>query len=126
LRNNYGLALAQSGKIAEATQQFNEAARLDPASGSKYFYNLGAVLSNSGQNDAAIDAFRRATEIDPPMVEAFYQYASCLIVKAVVDPSGKITPPPGTEQALSNYLRLMGIPVKLNARSGGKPNGIPG
>ncbi len=105
--NNFALALANGGKIAEAQAELEKAAELDPANGGRYYFNLGAVLINTGNIDAAIDAFRKATEADSNFADAFYQLGITLTGQATVDnATGNIVPTPGTLEALQRYIEL--------------------
>ena len=105
--NNYGLALARAGKFAEAQENLNKAAALDPAGAGRYFYNLGALLVNAGQNEPASVAFKKAIEADPNYADAHYQLGIYLTGKAQVDAkTGKISFPEGTQQSFERYLAL--------------------
>ncbi|MBZ2186529.1 MAG: tetratricopeptide repeat protein [Bryobacter sp.] len=105
--NNYGLALARSGKFPEAQESLNKAAQLDPAGAGRYFYNLGALLVNAGQNEPAGEAFRKAIEADPNYADAHYQMGIYLTGKAQVDTkTGKMTFPEGTQASFEKYLAL--------------------
>jgi tetratricopeptide (TPR) repeat protein len=104
--NNYALALAKDKKFPEAQAELAKAAQLDPPNAGKYFYNLGALLVNTGQNEPAGQAFKKAIELDPNYADAQYQYGMYLLGKAQMTPDGKITPAPGTKEALSKYLEL--------------------
>jgi len=104
--NNYALALVKGKKLDEAQKELQQAATLDPAGASKYYYNLGAVLTNAGQVDAAADAFKKAIEANPNNADAQFQYAVSLSAKATTGPNGKIIPPPGLLEALHKYLEL--------------------
>lgn len=113
--NNYALALVTAKKIEEAQAQLTKAAQINPAGAGQYYYNLGAVLTNSGQSDAASAAFQKAIEADPNYAEAYYQYGVSLMSKAQIDAEGKVTPAPGTREALDKYLQLK--PDGANAES---------
>ncbi|MDP9170249.1 MAG: tetratricopeptide repeat protein, partial [Acidobacteriota bacterium] len=116
LYNNYALALAKDKKIDEARTNLAKAAQLDPPGAGKYYYNLGALLVNGGQNSAAEEEFRKATELDPTYADAQYQLGMALSAKADVDAkTGKVTPAPGTVEALQKYLELK--PDGANAQS---------
>jgi tetratricopeptide (TPR) repeat protein len=104
--NNYGLALAKAKKFPEAQAELQKAAELDPPNGGKYYYNLGALEVNSGQNDAAAEAFKKAFELTPTYADAYYQYGVMLVSKAQIGSDGKVTPAPGTIEALQKYLEL--------------------
>jgi Tfp pilus assembly protein PilF len=104
LRNNYGLVLARSGKLEGALTQINEAVRLDPAGGGRYFYNLGAILVNSGHSLEAREAFRRAVDSDPNYADAHYQYAVSLAQSVGEDLRDKVREE--MREELLAYLRL--------------------
>lgn len=105
--NNYGLALANSGNVAEAQAELSKAAQLDPTKGGRYFFNLGAVLTNTGKIKEAAEAFKKATEADPNYADAWYQLGVSLSADAKLDEkTGKITAAPGTVEALQKYMEL--------------------
>jgi tetratricopeptide (TPR) repeat protein len=104
--NNYALALVQAKKIPDAQAELTKAAQLDPANAGKYYYNLGAVLTNANQSDAAVEAFQKAIAADPNYADAYYQYGVSLVSKASYGADGKVTPVPGTVEALQKYLAL--------------------
>jgi tetratricopeptide (TPR) repeat protein len=104
--NNFALALAKARKFPEAQAELTKAAEMDKANAGRYYYNLGAVLVNTGQNEPAGEAFKKAIEIDPNYADAQYQYGVYLIGKAQISADGKVTPPPGTTEALEKYLAL--------------------
>ena len=104
--NNYALALVQAKKIPDAQAELTKAAQLDPANAGKYYYNLGAVLTNANQSEAAVEAFQKAIAADPNYADAYYQYGVSLVSKASFGADGKVTPVPGTVEALQKYLAL--------------------
>lgn len=106
LRNNLGSALAEMGKSAEALQEFQKAAELNPAKAARYYFNLGAVTYNLGKMDEAGDAFKKATEIDPAYADAYFWLGQALMGKATMAPDGKVVAVPGTAEALETYLKL--------------------
>lgn len=115
--NNLGQAYAKSGKAKEAMAEFTAAATADPASASKYYFNLGAILTNQAARqsdqaarirliDQATEAFDKATTADPNYAEAYYQKAVNLLGKATLDKNNKMVAPPGTAEAFNKYLEL--------------------
>ena len=104
--NNYALALARGKKMDQAQAELTKAAELDPPQAGKYYYNLGAVLVNTQQNDAAVAAFKKAIDLDPKYADAYYQEALVLMNKISLDKNGKMLAPPGTVEALQQYLVL--------------------
>ena len=71
--SNMSLALANAGKVDEATEAAQKAAQLNPAMGGQGFYNLGAILTNRGKTKEAVEAFKKAIDIDPMNAKAYYQ-----------------------------------------------------
>lgn len=106
LYNQLGNVYGAMGSIPEATEALTKAAQLDPQMAAKAYYNLGANLVNTGKSDQAADFFKKAIDADPTYADAHYQYGICLMAKAQVDASGKITPPEGTADQFQKYLEL--------------------
>jgi tetratricopeptide (TPR) repeat protein len=106
LYNQLGNVYGAEGKVPEATEALTKAAQLDPQMAAKAYYNLGANLVNTGKSDEAADFFKKAIDADPNYADAHYQYGICLMAKAQVDSSGKITPPEGTAEQFQKYLEL--------------------
>ncbi|HZQ92554.1 MAG TPA: tetratricopeptide repeat protein [Terriglobales bacterium] len=104
--NNYGQALANSGKTDEAIAEYNAAAQVDPAGAAQYYYNLGAVLTNHGKVDEANAAFDKAIAADPNKAEAYYQKGVNLLGKATIDKDGKMVAPPEAAKSIEKYLEL--------------------
>jgi tetratricopeptide (TPR) repeat protein len=105
--NNFALALARDKKMDEARTNLDKAIQLDPTGAGKYYYNMGALLVNSGQNDAAGEDFKKCLAADPTYADCDYQWGVTLAAQAGVDAkTGKITPAPGTIEALQKYLDL--------------------
>ena len=104
--NNYALALARAKKFDDAQAELNKAAALDPPNAGKYYYNLGALLVNSGQTAASEAAFKKAIEANPDYADAQFQYATALSAKLTTAADGKVTAPPGLQEALEKYLSL--------------------
>ncbi|HLG95750.1 MAG TPA: carboxypeptidase regulatory-like domain-containing protein [Bryobacteraceae bacterium] len=104
--NNYALALARAKKFDEAQAELNKAAQLDPPNAGRYYYNLGALLVNSGQIPASEAAFKKAIEANPDYADAQFQYATALSSRLTTGADGKVTAPPGMQEALEKYLAL--------------------
>ena len=104
--NNMADAYARAGNVDEAVKAYNQASTLDPTKVAKYQFNIGAVYTNAGRVDDAIVAFRASTVADPTYADSFYQLGVSLVGKASTDNNGKVTPVPGTEEALQKYLEL--------------------
>jgi Flp pilus assembly protein TadD len=63
-RNNLGVALAESGRDAEAETEFREAARLSPTLVDAPA-NLGALYLRQRRFDDAVPVLRHAVSLDP-------------------------------------------------------------
>ena len=68
-RNNYGLFLKKTGKVADARQMFEECIKINPRYPDAY-YHLGEILKENGDLDGAIDNFQTATRLNPSYVDA--------------------------------------------------------
>jgi len=105
--NNLGQAEAKTGQLEESVKAYEQAAQLNPPGAAQYYYNEGAVLTNNGKVEEANAAFDKAIAADPNKADAYYQKGVNLINKATTDPkTGKVTPAPGTAEALNKYLEL--------------------
>jgi len=63
-RINYGVALDQKGRLAEALAQYREAARLSPEI-SQVHYNLGGLLDKMGRPKEALPEQQQAVSLSP-------------------------------------------------------------
>jgi tetratricopeptide (TPR) repeat protein len=64
-RNNYAIALGESGDFPAAKTQLDAAIQADPGGAARYHYNFGAVAANSGHMPEACSEFRAALQADP-------------------------------------------------------------
>jgi hypothetical protein len=67
--NNLGYILAQSGRLPEATEQFEEALRLNPNYAEAH-NNLGFIFEHTGRKPEAIDQYKEALRSDPRLMMA--------------------------------------------------------
>jgi tetratricopeptide (TPR) repeat protein len=89
-----------------AIAAYNKAAALDPNPAVAYF-NLCAVMFNMGQPAAKTVAFcDKAIAADPKKADAYFVKGSSLYGEGAVDKSNKYIVPPGTVEALKQYLVL--------------------
>jgi Flp pilus assembly protein TadD len=70
-RDNLGLALAHSGREAEAVVQFREAVRFDPRNVAAW-NNLGVALGKIGRAGESAQAYLNALHVDPGHPEALH------------------------------------------------------
>lgn len=68
-RQNYGMALLQAGRTADAIRQHEAAVQLRPEDATMH-YNLGLALFEAGQTDAAIAAYGTALRLKPEDADA--------------------------------------------------------
>jgi len=106
LHNNLGSLYADMGKTAEAQQEFQKAAEINPAGASGYYYNMGVVLVNKNKMDEAAVALKKSTDLDPTNANAFYWLGMALFGKAEMKADGTIVPVPGTLEVFEQYLKL--------------------
>ena len=92
-------------KNPEAVAAFEKAASLDPNPGTAYF-NLCATQYNTGNMDGAEAACDKAIAADPNKADAYFIKGSAMFGKGKMDASNKWTVPPGTTEALNQYLQL--------------------
>jgi len=105
--NNLGEAYSKHRPpmVDEAVNSYAQAAQIDPAGASGYYFNSGAVLTNAGQADKAIASFDKAIAADPNNANAYYQKGVNMLGKATLQ-GDKMVAPPGTAEAFQKYLEL--------------------
>ncbi len=89
-----------------AIAAYNKAAALDPNPAVAYF-NICAVMYNVGQTGAkTVAACDKAIATDPKKADAYFIKGSVLFGDGRPDKNNKIIVPPGTVEALRQYLVL--------------------
>ena len=104
--NAIGNAEAKLGKMPEATEAYDNAVKLAPASAAMVYYNEAAVMFNAGNSDTAAAAADKSIAADPTRPDPYYIKGQALITKATVDKDGKVVAPPGCVEAYQKYLEL--------------------
>jgi tetratricopeptide (TPR) repeat protein len=99
--NNFGLALAEEGKINGAIYHYNKAIHIKPDYAFAY-NNRGVAYGELGQSQQAIEDFNKAISIRPTYVDAYYNRG------LTYDKFGQY------QQAIENYNKAIGL----------KPNNI--
>ena len=100
---NANLKLKQNDAAIAA---YNKAATLSPNPAVAYF-NLCATMYNMGQPAAKTVAYcDKAIAADPKKADAYFVKGSALYGEGAVDTSKKYVVPPGTVEALKQYLVL--------------------
>jgi tetratricopeptide (TPR) repeat protein len=88
-----------------AIAAYNKAAALDPNPGTAYF-NICAVLYNMGETTKTLAACDKAIAADPKKADAWFIKGSVMVGEGAIGKNGKMTVPPGTVEALKQYLVL--------------------
>ena len=89
-----------------AIAAYNKAAALSPNPAVAYF-NLCATMFNMGQPAAKTVAYcDKAIAADPKKADAYFIKGSSLYGEGALDKSNKFVPPPGSVDALKQYLVL--------------------
>ncbi len=101
-----GEIYARSGKLQQASDAYDAAAKVNPTQGVFYLKNEAVIYDQAGQADAEVAAADKAIAFDPNQAVLYYLKGQGLIVKATVDASGKYVLPPGCAEAYQKYLDL--------------------
>ena len=81
---NLGVALLESGRVAEAIAQLQQALVVNPRHAEAH-NNLGFVAFHLGRNDAAIAELEQALALDPGLVRAHLNLGNALLAAGRVD-----------------------------------------
>jgi tetratricopeptide (TPR) repeat protein len=102
----FGNANLKLKKNDAAIAAYNKAAALSPNPAVAYF-NVCATMYNMGQPAAkTAAACDKAIAVDPKKADAYFVKGSALYGEGAVDKSNKYIVPPGTVEALKQYLAL--------------------
>lgn len=105
--SSLGEIYARTGKVQEAVDAYDTAAKAFPPSAANYLKNEAVIFSNLGNAEASVIAADKAIAIDPTLAIAYYLKGQGLIQKATIDPAtGKMILPPGCAEAYQKYLDL--------------------
>ena len=77
VHNNFGIALAESGRVPEAIAQYEQALRINPDFADAH-YNLGIALVQMGRAPEAIAHWERVVLIKPDYAEAHHNLGAAL------------------------------------------------
>jgi len=102
-----GEANARTGKIQEASDAYDAAAKINPARAAFYLKNEAVIFFQTNQADAQVAAADKAIAADPTMPIPYYLKGNGLIGKTTEDPkTHKLVAPPGCIEAYQKYLDL--------------------
>ena len=102
-----GEIFARTGKIQEANDAYDAAAKVNPPQAGFYLKNEAVIFFQINNGDAQVAAAEKAIAVDPTQPLLYYLKGQGLIQKATYDAAaGKIVPPPGCKEAYEKYLQL--------------------
>jgi len=99
-----GNAYVKIDKFDEAVASFTKAAQAAPNPAVAY-YNLCAVEFNINKMDDAIAACEKSLAANPANADAWF-FKGTALYKTAKTENGKVSPRPGTAEALNRYLEL--------------------
>jgi len=113
--NELGEALANQGKVPEAADAYESAAKANPPSAAVYYSNEAITLYKAGSTDftnqakdyaGAATAADKAVALDPNNAIAYYVKGQSLVGQTTTDAAGKVIAPPGCLEAYQKYLAV--------------------
>ncbi len=106
-QSGLGEAYARAGKVQEANDAYDQAAKANPASASLYLKNQAVIFFQMGNATAQVAAADKAIAVDPNNALLYYLKGQGLVGNATIDPkTQKIVLPPGCAEAYQKYLDL--------------------
>lgn len=110
VNNQLGQALGRLGKIQDASDAYDAAAKADPKSAGKYYFNEAVTLYNASLTTGKVDGIAEAADkviaADPTRAEAYYLKTQGLAPLITQTSDGKFVAPPGLVDACNKYLQL--------------------
>jgi len=102
-----GETYARQGKVQEANDAFDAAAKANPPQASFYYKNQAVIFFQQGNAAAQVAAADKAIATDPNNALLYYLKGQGLVGNATIDPkTQKIVLPPGCAEAYQKYLDL--------------------
>jgi len=111
-QSGLGEAYARQGKVPEANEAFDAAAKANPAQASFYYKNMAVIFFQQGNAQAQVAAADKAIASDPNNALLYYLKGQGLVGNATMGPDPKnpkqqiIILPPGCAEAYQKYLDL--------------------
>jgi tetratricopeptide (TPR) repeat protein len=106
-QSGLGEAYARAGKVQEANDAYDAAAKANPASANLYLKNQAVIFFQMGNATAQVAAAEKAIAVDPNNALLYYLKGQGLVGNATIDPkTNKIVLPPGCAEAYQKYLDL--------------------
>ncbi len=107
--SNSGLGeiYARTGKLQQAADAYDAAAKINPTQGAFYLKNEAVIYFQTNQPDAQVAAVDKAIAIDPTSPILYYLKGNGLVGKTTMDDkTKKLVAPPGCMEAYQKYLQL--------------------
>lgn len=102
-----GEILARAGKIQEANDAYDAAAKANPPRAGFYLKNETVIFFQTNQADAQVAAADKAIAADPTSPVLYYLKGNGLVGKTTMDDkTHKLVAPPGCLEAYQKYLQL--------------------
>jgi tetratricopeptide (TPR) repeat protein len=111
-QSGLGEAYARQGKVPEANEAFDAAAKLNPPQAGFYYKNEAVIFFQIGNPTAQVAAADKAIATDPNNALLYYLKGQGLVGNATMAPDPKnpkvqvIVLPPGCAEAYQKYLEL--------------------
>jgi tetratricopeptide (TPR) repeat protein len=111
-QSGLGEAYARQGKVPEANEAYDAAAKANPGGASLYLKNQAVIFFQMGNAQAQVAAADKAIAVDPNNALLYYLKGQGLVGNATMAPDPKnpkvqvIILPPGCAEAYQKYLEL--------------------
>jgi tetratricopeptide (TPR) repeat protein len=106
-QSGLGEVYARTGKVQQASDAYDAAAKLNPERAGFYLKNEAVIFFQANQPDAQIAAADKAIAADPNQAILYYLKGNGLVQKTTMDEkTHKLTAPPGCLEAYQKYLQL--------------------
>jgi len=111
-QSGIGEAYARQGKVPEANEAYDAAAKANPAQAGFYYKNQAVIFFQQGNPQAQVAAADKAIAADPNNALLYYLKGQGLVGNATMAPDPKnpkvqiIVLPPGCAEAYQKYLEL--------------------
>jgi len=111
-QSQLGESYARQGKVPEANEAYDAAAKANPSSAVTYLKNETVIFSQAGNAAAQVAAADKAIAAspnpnDPALAIVYHLKGQGLVANATIDPkTQKIILPPGCAEAYQKYLEL--------------------
>jgi tetratricopeptide (TPR) repeat protein len=106
-QSGLGEAYARQGKVPEANEAYDAAAKANPSGASLYLKNQAVIFFQMNNPQAQVAAAEKAISIDPTNALLYYLKGQGLVGNSTFDTkTNKIVLPPGCAEAYQKYLEL--------------------